>query len=132
MFFQDVGNYVDLWPYKPFLIEIRNESLEDFFLSMFGQTRANHLHCGPKRTHHDICGCMNKNVTEICVNIIPEPATSTSAAEKYTERHPIGQIHSDQRTSRCHCGASQGGKLELSFQLFESGVEVDLTGQLEI
>jgi hypothetical protein len=63
---------------------------------------------------------MNKIVTEICINIIPEQATSTSAAEKYLDKYPIGQIHSEQRTS-C-CGVSQGGKLEQPFQMFESRV----------
>jgi hypothetical protein len=36
---------------------------------------------------------MNKMVIEICCNRIPEQATSTSAAEKYPEQHPISQIH---------------------------------------
>ena len=61
---------------------------------------------------------MNKTVTEICVNIIPEQATSTSAAEKCLERCPIGQIHSEQQTG-C-CGATRGGKSERPFQMFES------------
>ena len=39
---------------------------------------------------------LNKNISEICVNIIPEQATSNSAAKKYTEHSPIGQIHSEQ------------------------------------
>jgi hypothetical protein len=129
MVFQDVGNYADLWPYKPFLIEMKAFSeFILFFISMFRLTRTDHLHCGPKMTHNDICGCMDnlKNVTEMCVNRIPEQATSTSAAKQYLEHSPISQNHSEQQTG-C-CGANQGGKSEQPFQMFGSLVDVDLTG----
>jgi hypothetical protein len=97
VFFQDVGNYVDLWLNKPLLVEIQV------------------MNCGPKRTQSDICGCMNKTFTEICVNRIPEQDISIATAE-YT----WNTIHSEEQTSCCEVLVSQGEKLQLSFQMFES------------
>ena len=117
-----MGDCVELLLDKPLPIEMKVWRI--FFSSLSVRLGPTVRHCGPKRTHGDTCGCMNKQVTEICCNIIPEQATSTSAAEKYLEHSPIRQIHSGEQTGCCR--ADQEWNSKLPFQIFESDLSVQL------
>jgi hypothetical protein len=83
MFFQALGIYVDLWLNKlepllsSFKLLIEMKIFKISALSLHLQTNCWHWHCGPKWTHNYTCGCMNQQVTEICVNKTSELEQAT-------------------------------------------------------